>query len=366
MVEKSNSAEQFRLYTIHSQKGGVGKTALAIAIAGLESSIRKSKTLLIDTDITGTCIVDSIGSKPTDFAEKSYFGDLLLANPDEFLRLITLPRGRPKKGNRWRKSWNKYLCPLPFRDKNKPGFDILQSICTLSQLRDIIPSLAQEHYLHFYAERLHDILLAVAGLDYRTVILDLPSGLFGFSESAFNLAYDTYIGEDMQQVGVEKFKSRAIVVTTTGKAACRATFPLVRQLEKEFKWNSSNNEKNSSGIEIWFNRIPYLSNQESICRKEILKDSFKDLQDLLAVPRRFGIRSKDVQEWSKAFHQKEQSIIESDGAVLPFISSFSTDKILHRLVELINGSHTGQPDEQEHTMDIWLRGVAKAIGLKLD
>jgi len=33
MVEKSNSAEQFRLYTIHSQKGGVGKTALAIAIA---------------------------------------------------------------------------------------------------------------------------------------------------------------------------------------------------------------------------------------------------------------------------------------------------------------------------------------------
>ncbi len=50
-----------RLYTIHSQKGGVGKTSIALAIAGFGAIYHNVKSLIIDADLTGTSLVDVPG-----------------------------------------------------------------------------------------------------------------------------------------------------------------------------------------------------------------------------------------------------------------------------------------------------------------
>lgn len=57
-----------RLYTIHSQKGGVGKTSIAIAIAGFAAIIHQKKALIIDADMTGVSLFDMQGWSVSDNA----------------------------------------------------------------------------------------------------------------------------------------------------------------------------------------------------------------------------------------------------------------------------------------------------------
>lgn len=46
MENKTDNGGEFpRLYTIHSQKGGVGKTSVAIAIAGCAAIFHKKKSI---------------------------------------------------------------------------------------------------------------------------------------------------------------------------------------------------------------------------------------------------------------------------------------------------------------------------------
>ncbi|GAH39136.1 unnamed protein product [marine sediment metagenome] len=77
------------IYTIHSQKGGAGKTSIAIAIAGLSRIFHKRKTLIIDCDLTGTSIIDLFwGVDKNNKAKENfkYLNSLLLASPSVFNR----------------------------------------------------------------------------------------------------------------------------------------------------------------------------------------------------------------------------------------------------------------------------------------
>lgn len=59
---QTNHSLKRRLITVHSQKGGVGKTIIAIYVARqlteLYANENKMKTVLIDADLTGTSIAD--------------------------------------------------------------------------------------------------------------------------------------------------------------------------------------------------------------------------------------------------------------------------------------------------------------------
>ena len=94
MTSKRRDCHPLRLYSLHSQKGGVGKTSLAIAIAGLEALLNRRHVLLLDADMTGTCIADALGIPRTKHAGKKWLNDLLLAPPDQFLELTRLNRRR--------------------------------------------------------------------------------------------------------------------------------------------------------------------------------------------------------------------------------------------------------------------------------
>jgi hypothetical protein len=67
-----------RIYTIHSQKGGVGKTSIALALAGMTGA-RGKKTLIIDADMTGASVADVPGMECESGPNSKRFNELILA-----------------------------------------------------------------------------------------------------------------------------------------------------------------------------------------------------------------------------------------------------------------------------------------------
>ncbi len=114
---KGDEVTEFRLYTLHSQKGGVGKTSLAIAIAGLERAFRGARTLLVDADLTGTCIGDALRKDPAELRPKRWLNDLLLADPDVFTELTVKPGRRESRSRDKEAAWRNYLLPVS-KDRN--------------------------------------------------------------------------------------------------------------------------------------------------------------------------------------------------------------------------------------------------------
>lgn len=169
-----------RIYTIHSQKGGVGKTSIALALAGISGAKRK-KTLIIDGDMTGASIADVPGM---ECEPGSSFNKLILAKPKEFLQLTAL--WPPPKGN---ESTN---LELQFCRK-KVGHDFVHFIPSSAGAADvetIVPLIAQEDHLHFFRHRIEDILAAAIRSGFETIILDHSPGLFGFSKTTLEMSLE--------------------------------------------------------------------------------------------------------------------------------------------------------------------------------
>jgi cellulose biosynthesis protein BcsQ len=90
-LKKNNQGKEKtypKIYSIHSQKGGVGKTSIALAIAGWEAERNKKKVLLIDADLTGTSIKEVVKRKKNEGKTKPpeyvYINKLILASPGDF------------------------------------------------------------------------------------------------------------------------------------------------------------------------------------------------------------------------------------------------------------------------------------------
>ena len=92
MTHDQNNSRKFpRIYTLHSQKGGVGKTSIAIAIAGLAAFHNDKMTLIIDADFTGTSFLDIPDMIVDD--KKEYFNDFILAKPSKFEEYTPITSG---------------------------------------------------------------------------------------------------------------------------------------------------------------------------------------------------------------------------------------------------------------------------------
>lgn len=167
-----------RLYTLHSQKGGVGKTSIAIAIGSLEAIYHGKKTIIIDADMTGTSLVDVF---PSSLEHVRYLNEVILAPPAEFEKYTSI-LSRPEGSSHDLSSlWQKIpQCELYY----------IPSSPMLRDIQRVVPLISQEDYLGFFKRRLEDFIVATLNDNFDVIIIDHGPGLFGLSTTSINMALD--------------------------------------------------------------------------------------------------------------------------------------------------------------------------------
>lgn len=172
-----------RIYTIHSQKGGVGKTSIALALAGI-SGARGKKTLIIDADMTGASIADVPGVECELGKTSKRFNQLILARPDEFMQLTANWPG-PKKNEDTN-------LKVQFCQKmaGHESVYFIPSSAGADDVETIVPLISQEDHLHFFRHRIEDILAAAIRSGFETIILDHSPGLFGLSKTTLEMSLE--------------------------------------------------------------------------------------------------------------------------------------------------------------------------------
>jgi hypothetical protein len=177
-----------RVYTIHSQKGGVGKTSVALALAGISGAIGK-KTLLIDADMTGASIADIQGME-CEIGKHECFNKLILAKPNEFRQVTAIwPSPKDKKPT----SLENRFC------QKMAGYDSIYFIPSSVKAEDIesmVPLISQEDHLHFFRHRIEDIIATAIRAGFEIIILDHSPGLFGFSKTSLKMSLEWSIQQD--------------------------------------------------------------------------------------------------------------------------------------------------------------------------
>ena len=169
-----------RIYTIHSQKGGVGKTSIALALAGI-SGARGKKTLIIDADMTGASIADVPGM---ECEPGSNFNKLILAKPNEFLHLTAK---WPVPGRNESTSLELQFCRKKVATES---VYFIPSSAGATDVEMIVPLISQEDYLHFFRHRIEDILATAIRSGFETIILDHSPGMFGFSKTSLEMSLE--------------------------------------------------------------------------------------------------------------------------------------------------------------------------------
>lgn len=198
MTDSDSSLLRFpRLYTIHSQKGGVGKTGIALAIAGLAAFGDKKKTLIVDADMTGTSLAEA--DPPPDGASedeqarlllssdknKKYFNDLVFAIPRDFTSYT------PIHVSNARTEAQKALEPFLWEIDGSDGMVfVMPGNSSAQAVQCAVPFLSQEYHVHFFRHRLEKIIASSILAGFEVVIVDHSPGLYGISKSSFTTVLD--------------------------------------------------------------------------------------------------------------------------------------------------------------------------------
>ena len=184
MTHDQNNSRKFpRIYTLHSQKGGVGKTSIAIAIAGLAAIHYDKMTLIIDADFTGTSFLDIPDMIVDD--KKEYFNDFILAKPSKFEDYT--PITSVKTNEKIKRTRKKFCWNVPAGDGKifcMPGSALVKD------MQKIIPLISQEDHLRFFRHRLEDILVTATMAGFEVIIIDHSPGLLGLSKSSLFMVVD--------------------------------------------------------------------------------------------------------------------------------------------------------------------------------
>lgn len=207
-----------KIVTIHSQKGGVGKTSLALAKAGWFNLKEGKKTLIIDGDITGTSLFDVLGAGTS----KRFLNDLLLADPMLFHEYQQSPQKAQAD-----------FCVL-VEDTN---IYYIPSSSSLADVRTIVPLISQEDKLHFFQSRMEDIIQIFVNEGFEAIILDNPPGLFGMSQATLSLAM---VAPDIV------YEKCPIFMASADRADYRALFLSLTAIL----------EQRCDNVSILFNRLP--------------------------------------------------------------------------------------------------------------
>lgn len=178
-----------RIYTIHSRKGGVGKTSIALALAGI-SGARGKKTLIIDADMTGASIADVPGMECEPGRNSKRFNELILEKPNKFMQLTSI--WPAPKGNKPTKLELQFCRKMSGHE----SVYFIPSSAGGADVETIVPLISQEDHLHFFRHRIEDILAVAIRSGFETIILDHSPGLFGLSKSTLEMSLEWGLPQD--------------------------------------------------------------------------------------------------------------------------------------------------------------------------
>lgn len=175
-----------RIFTIHSQKGGVGKTSIALALAGITGA-RGKKTLIIDGDMTGASIADVPGMTCDGTSD---FNKLILAIPNEF---CAVTKTWPARKKNTRSELEKRFCK---EQTDHKGVYVIPSSARAEDVERIVPLFSQEDHLHFFRNRIEDILAVAIQSGFDVIIMDHSPGMFGFSKANLQMCLEWALKQD--------------------------------------------------------------------------------------------------------------------------------------------------------------------------
>lgn len=351
-----------RIYTIHSQKGGVGKTSLAIAIAGFASIFHNKKTLIIDADLTGTSLIDVFES--SEGQHKKYFNELILANPKEFEKYTPLTSEHSTKEAE--DSMNLFCRVVP---QSKDIF-YMPSSPRFADILRVIPLISQEDQLHFFRHRLEDIITTAFIDKFEVIVIDHPPGLFGISTATLKMVFDqvitqinhSYSDNDKTRLnrlgqlftnypGFKGIAAQAFLVTTPDPADYRALLPSFSVLINNDNYLEKFKELNMEIAMVLNKAGGGEGKREPIFQyDEILKK--------VEAPNAF----KDGREVSRVLISAIRAMAKKSGApICGYIRDFDISRILPTIQSL-----KSKKERKSTGMEGWCLHVGKFTGLYQD
>lgn len=237
-----------RIYTIHSQKGGVGKTSIAIAIAGIAAIWYGMNALIIDADLTGTSLVDLPGWY--EGTRCRYINELILARPGDFLKYTPITSHRLEK--KFCHNMRLFYHELP---SQKHNIRYMTASPVFEDIRKIVPLISQEDNLHFFRHRLEDIIVTAIADQFDVIVIDHPPGLYGISKASLDIVLKQITTSQLKrkqgggsETRLDKLyrmikrgrdevsiAAQAFLITTPDPPDYRALFPFFYSILKEQK-----------------------------------------------------------------------------------------------------------------------------------
>lgn len=370
------------IYSIHSQKGGVGKTSIALVAAGLYSLFHKKKVLLIDADLTGTSLIDLFDG---NLNGKKYFNELILANPDDFSSFTPITPGQKTKSETGKqkilkKFWQKA--------------ELIEDLCyfpaspILKDIQEVVSLISQEDHLFFFRHRLEDIIATAIIDGFKVVIIDNPPGLFGLSKASFGLVMDEIAwnikrkknGNDVDKTRLSKLhdgikkdsftviEGKTVFVSSTERVDYRALVPSLFNLLVENKYFNPSDKKGGgkedANILIATN-VNLLINK-AVAKKDERFDSriitLRILNDLKKFP---DNREKlNLQDFIEIFRKRCEDI----GTIAcPYVDALGMDDILPSIKSLKSELEDKDKKEKKRFEKLkeWIKQVAASLDIAL-
>jgi len=311
--------QKVKIYTIHSQKGGVGKTSIAIAIAGWSCILHKQKTLIVDCDLTGTSIIDLFcGVDKNNKAKENvrYLNILLLATPPVFNQYENNDKNDIEKD---------YFHKIG--DYNDLYY--IPSSPILKDIGEIAGLISQEDKLHYFKSRMEDILKLFINRGIKTIIIDCPPGLFGLSSAMIKISNQ------------DKYDKRSLFITSSDPTDYRALIPSYSD------YCSDNRQINNP--KFIFNKCLIEKYRDSVF---LLKEIFNDLRRKRTFP-----DSRTIKD--EVFEEIIDSLKKHGSNVLPFIKGFDMFDIISSIqaLEKDKGVTPSGP------MKKWCNGIKELLDL---
>lgn len=177
------------IVSLHSQKGGTGKTSIALSLA-IEAQRRKLKPLLIDMDLSGTSIKDSIHLKLVnqDQSISEFFRSLVLKNPTD------------------------YIATAEIQDLGMGTKEELAVLLGDAQTGiDLMPLVYKENHSQFLRSRVESLINALAKDKLiNVVIIDNSPGCWGLGKAVL----ETVIAGKLTKNNAVTFNGKCILVSS--------------------------------------------------------------------------------------------------------------------------------------------------------
>ncbi len=332
-----------RIYTVHSQKGGVGKTSIALALAGI-SGVRGKKTLLIDADMTGASISDVPGMECQLDDSSKRFNDLILAKPNEFMR-VTAIWPAPKNNE-------DTILTLQFCQK-LAGHDCVYFIPSSARSEDVetmVPLISQEDHLHFFRHRIEDTLAAAIRSGFQTIILDHSPGLFGFSKTALQMSLEWGLPQDKNDHRLRhllngkppKPSLQALLVSSFEPHDYKAVLVSLQYVLGRLISTHKIEEDKCPGL--FADSFRFVFN-----KARNVSDSIDEVDKLLR-------KMDDLAPWLKQMIRDHEK--EFGPQMAPLIEGFEMGDICSKAKAFVREDKTAAPDGRSGDWERWLRTLA--------